>query len=663
MKLICAALTLLFVFSLVGQTLFEDCFELPTISAEWTIYDIEPFSSGPSDWQIVAGALRQNSNIYTTLNEYSVYTGTQIMGGDPSWTDYTLKLDWSSSDDDGIGVLFRAQNQSNYYRFQCVQDIANGGPFRRIEKCVGGVFTTLASRTDVFLLDDRFTQIAVSCIGDSIKVFQDGTLLLSAADATFPAGNIGMTCYANAGASFDNVQVVVGEDITPSRRLRAGPYIQNPKYTEMTIMWETSTPIEGKVLWGETPHFSDSMDVPSARIHEAVITGLMPNTKYYYAVRVGDTTLYGPEYYFNTNPPDDSPVRIVIWGDNRTDYITHEAVVERMIPRNADLAINLGDVVSTGSVYDQWVTEYLHPARNLLKNTPSYVSIGNHENDSYYFDDYFSQPDNEHWFAARYGPAYLVFLDTNRPYIPLTDQYNWLYNELSSTAAQAAPWLIMLHHHPPYSEGWDSPGYDGEENIRNYLVPLYEYYEVDMVFAGHTHDYERGDKDGVAYIISGGGGSALDHWLQDWPYIYVYAAVYHYIILDMTINYVIYRAYDIDDNLIDSTIFGTYLEVAENEDFRPQNLSILEASPNPFNSAIAIEYYNETYGNVSVTIIDINGREVAKIADGNVSPGRHKAIWNTKRYEHRGEAVPSGIYFVTVRSGDSMATHKIELVK
>ena len=629
----------------------------------WDVFDIAPYLNGPSSWAVEGGCLRQTSNIYTTEDEFSVYTGTQVMIGDTTWREYTFSVEWKSTDDDGIGLIFRAQDENNYYRYLCVEDEVNGGPFRRIDKCVDGEFTVLALNTSDFVWPDHFVNISVCCIGDSLSVFDSGTLIVATADSTFPEGKIGLTCYADDDANFDNVSVLPGIVIDTTGNLRAGPWLQMPESDGMTIMWETTTDTPGWVYWGITMAFTDSIESPSTFIHEVTIDGLLPDTRYYYGVRIDDSLLAGAEYYFNTKPLDSSPVRIVIWGDNRTDYISHEHLVNAMIRRNADLAINVGDVVTNGGVYSQWVQEYLYPARNLLKNTPSYISIGNHEVDAHWFDDYFAQPDNEHWFAVRFGPAYLIFIDTNRLYLPLSEQYSWLYDELGSSEAQSAPWLFVFHHHPPYSEGWDSPGYDGEANVRSFLVPLYEYFDADIVFAGHTHDYERGEKDGVAHIITGGGGAALDHWLQDWSYMFVYQAVYHYILLDITESSIIYRAYDWDNYLIDSTMFGTIVDIDESKLSLPGNVSIVSTSPNPFNSSLRIEYEVASFDPVIVTIHDITGRQVAKIAESSPGPGVHQAFWNVKRYEHRGEPVPSGVYMATVKCGDKSDTRKIELVK
>ncbi len=635
----------------------------------WEVLDIAPYSSGPSDWVVISGVLTQTTNIFTTEDEYDVYTGTRIITGDTSWTDYSFNVELKSTDDDGVGMLFRYRDAGNYYRYLRVEDDYNLGPFRRIEKCVDGVFTILAEDTSDFTYPANFFCITVWVSGNRMTILEEGIELLSAidTDSTHSSGKIGLMCYANDGSYFDNVAILPEFHVDSSAaKILTGPYLQNPEDFSITIMWETTTDIDGMVYWGLTTVFTDSAVSPSGTFHEVRIEELSPETKYYYGVRVEDSLYAGLDFYFHTKIFDDTPYRMGIWGDNRTDYVTHERVVEALITKEPDMVVNVGDVVTSGTVYDQWNREYFWPARNLLRNKASYISIGNHEADADWFDTYVCQPGNEHWFAVRYGPAYLVFIDTNRWYYPyISEQWFWLDDVLSSTEAQSAPWLLVFHHHPPYSEGWDSPGYDGEPNVRDYLVPMYEDYDVDIVFAGHTHDYERGAKDGVAHVITGGGGAALDHWLQDWEWIWVYYACYHYIILDIASEYIVYRAYDWDNSIIDSTLFGVYVGVEEEIDLpeKPLELEIIGSSPNPFNASTIIDFSTNASAEVLITIHDINGRWVAKLAETTVGPGRHHAVWDTKRYEHRGDPVPSGIYLARIRAGDIEKTIRLTLIK
>lgn len=89
--------------------------------------------------------------------------------------------------------------------------------------------------------------------------------------------------------------------------------------------------------------------------------------------------------------------------------------------------------------------------------------------------------------STHYGNSYIIVVDSNKDYRPGSVQYNWLIKTLSSQEAQSAQWLFVTYHHPAYSEGWNVCDYDGEQNVRNYILPLMEEYRVDIVFSGHMH--------------------------------------------------------------------------------------------------------------------------------------------------------------------------------
>jgi endonuclease/exonuclease/phosphatase family metal-dependent hydrolase len=190
-----------------AQTLpWGDDFENGIID-DWLIVDDEPFRSGPSNWEISNGGLYQTSNIYTTENELSIYKGTHAVAGNPEWSDYYFATQIYTSDDEGIGMLFRYQDEDNYYRFFTLKNTNNWGlPFKRLEKQVNGRFTTLAQSTDDIKIPGGFVG-KIHVVGDSISIFEDNELLFAVNDETFDQGKIGLMCYANRGAIFDDVYV------------------------------------------------------------------------------------------------------------------------------------------------------------------------------------------------------------------------------------------------------------------------------------------------------------------------------------------------------------------------------------------------------------------------------------------------------------------------
>ena len=93
------------------------------------------------------------------------------------------------------------------------------------------------------------------------------------------------------------------------------------------------------------------------------------------------------------------------------------------------------------------------------------------------------------------GRAFFV-LDSN--YMD-QDQQKWLDKELTSSNSK---WKIAYFHHPIYSSG----GRHGSEvDLRAIVEPLFIKYNLNVVFAGHEHFYERlKPQKGINYFTAGG---------------------------------------------------------------------------------------------------------------------------------------------------------------
>jgi len=81
------------------------------------------------------------------------------------------------------------------------------------------------------------------------------------------------------------------------------------------------------------------------------------------------------------------------------------------------------------------------------------------------------------------------------------------------------------------------------------------------------------------------------------------------------------------------------------------NPDLLNCYPNPFNSAITIEYELTFPENFSITIYDHMGVRV-EVIEQHESQGKQQFIWNTK-------GLPAGLYFCRVQVGNETATKKI----
>ncbi len=86
----------------------------------------------------------------------------------------------------------------------------------------------------------------------------------------------------------------------------------------------------------------------------------------------------------------------------------------------------------------------------------------------------------------------------------------------TSLAESQAPWLLQLldsdmlgtftmHHHPI----WDYGNTTMNFNLSSWET-LYHTYNISANFAGHTHNYQRYNVEGIPYFIIGNGGAKAD---------------------------------------------------------------------------------------------------------------------------------------------------------
>ena len=106
----------------------------------------------------------------------------------------------------------------------------------------------------------------------------------------------------------------------------------------------------------------------------------------------------------------------------------------------------------------------------------------------------------ERWYTFAEGPVRFVMLDGNQPTSP--GQLRFLEDTLKKATE---PVRIAVIHQPAYTAGFHGP----EKDQQKLMVPLWKRYGVSLVLNGHNHDYERIERDGITYIVTGGGGYPL----------------------------------------------------------------------------------------------------------------------------------------------------------
>lgn len=312
-----------------------------------------------------------------------------------------------------------------------------------------------------------------------------------------------------------------------------GPYLQSATPTSMVIRWRTDTTEGSVVSYGLERNALTQVAKAEGISSEHIVplTGLQPNTRYYYAV--GPAALPPPSAEKKSSgedapgraqvnsfvtPPATGPAqpsRFWILGDPGTKNKTQEAVRDVYYKfagnRRTDAIILLGDNAypdGTDADYQRAIFDMYAP---ILKTTPLWSCLGNHDGKSansltqsgvYY--DIFTFPTRaqaggvmsgtEAYYSFDYANVHFISLDSHdSDRSPDGAMMQWLKADLAATTRD---WIIAFFHHPTYTKGTHDSDKDSDSqgrmnDMRQIFLPVLEKGGVDLILVGHSHVYER----------------------------------------------------------------------------------------------------------------------------------------------------------------------------
>lgn len=304
-----------------------------------------------------------------------------------------------------------------------------------------------------------------------------------------------------------------------------GPYLQITGPYSTYICWKTDTLCDSKVLYGTNQNSltSTSYINNSDTLHSNLLSGLMPNTKYYYTVNQNATQLCGDTFYFYTAPlfGSNQKVRFLALGDCGSGYVQQYNVKSAINFYRQNNYINgillLGDNAYVSGTQDEYQLDFFDPYKTnfIFNNSCIYAAPGNHD----YANDYnlslnhnipyyeiFKTPQNaelggvssnhKEFYSYNYANAHFISLDSYgiesgsyHLWDSLGPQYQWLEQDLQQDHSM---WKIVYFHHPPYTMGSHNSDIEADlVLIRQHIARLLEKYGVDLVINGHSHTYER----------------------------------------------------------------------------------------------------------------------------------------------------------------------------
>ncbi len=299
------------------------------------------------------------------------------------------------------------------------------------------------------------------------------------------------------------------------------PFLQKGAYNKATVCWRVSAATALTVKFGSDSANLANTSAASANAVDACVAldsaKLQPNTKYFYEVYNGTTKLAGsPKQFFITAPTVGAKKKSVFWilGDPGSVAGDDPPKMAQLNVRNAFRRFNNGapldgillngDVAYESGTDAELTSNMFNSYQDDFATAFAWSAIGNHEavasstGASYLAAFNFPTAgeiggvasNSELYYSYDYGNIHFIILDSQvSPRTKTGAQYLWLQQDLQATRQD---WIIAMWHHPPYTKnGHNSDTEQQLIDMRTNFLPLLEQYAVDVVYCGHSHNYER----------------------------------------------------------------------------------------------------------------------------------------------------------------------------
>jgi hypothetical protein len=235
----------------------------------------------------------------------------------------------------------------------------------------------------------------------------------------------------------------------------------------------------------------------------------------------------GPTFRVNDRELPDEPA-FIAYGDQRftdptnvksTDPRVRKWLVSQITNEKPSAVVLNGDVPLSGDVKNDYAVFKAESQPWRDAHLHVFPALGNHEfhgdprNALENWWSSFPELRNRRWYSAQIGSrAYVIALDSDTSLLPGSDQARWLSKQIDSLPA-TIDFVLITMHHPPVADVQTRLEIDhnprpNEIALKDFLSRVAQTAHARFVVsAGHIHNYERNVRDGVVYLVSGGGGA------------------------------------------------------------------------------------------------------------------------------------------------------------
>ncbi|MFX1328447.1 MAG: purple acid phosphatase family protein [Promethearchaeota archaeon] len=341
----------------------------------------------------------------------------------------------------------------------------------------------------------------------------------------------------------------------------------NDSSNSMVITWYTTEAAsDPKVIYSNEPTFSDSVTIvptsitiDSMYIYGANLKNLESDTTYYYNIS-SDSSNKREMLNFTTTPiRNTTSLKFLVYGDSRSQQEERTELTKKIMQNFDDIKflVHTGDIINDGTNQTLW-NNYFNDVEIITKKIPGFYIEGNHEAQSQKMYDNIPLPSNginSRYYNFSIGPISFIGLNTERD---ISEQTTWLEKTLKFIDQDNDTlWKIVYMHQPIFNSRYSRT--DRTDLIATWC-PLFEKYDIDFIFAGHNHYYERSypmntfkeyddsehynfmNPKELMYFITGGAGAPLYDRDDGYPfyeppsYTAHYNSTYHFIIAEVIVD-------------------------------------------------------------------------------------------------------------------------------
>ncbi|XP_073391958.1 probable inactive purple acid phosphatase 2 isoform X2 [Physcomitrium patens] len=272
-------------------------------------------------------------------------------------------------------------------------------------------------------------------------------------------------------------------------------------------------------------------------IHDAVMEGLIYGGRYYYQAR-SNVGGWSTTYTFISPNPRNEETNALLFGDMGTSvpYSTYHYTQSESkntlkwlkrdleeIGARPSIIAHIGDI-SYARGYSWLWDSFFTQIQPIAATAPYHVCMGNHDYDwpgqpfkpswsSYGTDSggecgvpysmrfimpgsssssTGSSPDIKNlYYSINVGVVHFLFYSTETNFLPGSDQYAFIANDLRTVDRIKTPFVVLLGHRPLYTTDYRAFLDITTQKLVQTFEPLLIETKVTVAFCGHVHKYER----------------------------------------------------------------------------------------------------------------------------------------------------------------------------